>query len=283
MKNKFVIGIGSQRAGSTLLHKILQECTPIFMHPVKELHYYDTLYHVRHESVLKEFSSRQISQIIKKLVSSNNYSYIDKEYRCFARTNLMLEKQDLKEINYVDLYRPCILDNEYLGEITPEYMILPDAAIKRMQQDIGGDAKIILIARDPVERFLSSFKLLKMYHNNSYDNKNFEKDLQDTISSMPDWMKQQDDLNNYKEALDNYRKYFDSVLLIKYDEFTQSPDVVLESLVKFLGIDFNRNLYKEIASKKVNSIGETGEVSLEMKKYLAERYESSIEFLREVK
>lgn len=38
MNNKFVIGIGSQRAGSTLLHKILDECTNIFIHPVKELH-----------------------------------------------------------------------------------------------------------------------------------------------------------------------------------------------------------------------------------------------------
>ncbi len=53
---KFVIGIGSQRAGTTLLHTILSECTPVFMHPLKELHYFDTLFDTRDIQLLRGVS-----------------------------------------------------------------------------------------------------------------------------------------------------------------------------------------------------------------------------------
>ena len=55
--NKFVIGIGSQRAGSTLLHRIISECTQVFTHPIKELYYYDTLFNVRKDEFLKKLAS----------------------------------------------------------------------------------------------------------------------------------------------------------------------------------------------------------------------------------
>ena len=45
--NRFVLGIGSQRAGSTLLHHCLDVASDVFMHPLKELHYFDTLHGVR--------------------------------------------------------------------------------------------------------------------------------------------------------------------------------------------------------------------------------------------
>ena len=66
-KNNFVIGIGSQRAGSTLLHKILDSCTDIFMHPIKELHYYDTLFDVRKDEFLKKFISNESSLVLNEI------------------------------------------------------------------------------------------------------------------------------------------------------------------------------------------------------------------------
>jgi hypothetical protein len=35
--NRFVLGIGSQRAGSTLMHHALEASTDVFIHPLKEL------------------------------------------------------------------------------------------------------------------------------------------------------------------------------------------------------------------------------------------------------
>ena len=85
---RFVIGIGSQRAGSTLLHRILEQCTDIFMHPVKELHYYDTLFEVRGARALRVFSKRQLDREWARLVSEDTHAYIDEKYRCYLNTNL---------------------------------------------------------------------------------------------------------------------------------------------------------------------------------------------------
>ena len=78
---KFVIGIGSQRAGSTLLYTILEQCTPIYMNPVKELHYFDTLFGVRHPNVLQKFSTNQLNQDIEHIVKAKELNFINRRFK----------------------------------------------------------------------------------------------------------------------------------------------------------------------------------------------------------
>jgi len=276
---KFIIGIGSQRAGSTLLHKILDECTEVFMHPIKELHYYDTLFNVRNESVLKKFSQIQVDREINRLVEENDHKYIDKRYKCYLRANHLLANQDVNKIDYLDLYRPCVIDNEILGEITPEYMILPEEGIKAMRDTLGEDTKIILIARNPVDRFISAFKLLKMYLNDNYAIKNFEEDLHTTMQSMPSWVEQQDALNDYETAFSKYKKYFKDVLFIQYEQITTDKETFYHELQQFLNIQIDQDKFNSILDKKVNSIGETGSISEKTRQDLSDRYQSSTDFL----
>lgn len=276
MKPKFVIGIGSQRAGSTLLHKILQECTEIFMHPVKELHYYDTLFNVRDASVLNKFSARQVENIIE----NENFT---KRQICNLRTNKILATTSIEKINYIDLYRPCILGKKYLGEITPEYMILPEEGIQKMRDDLGENTKIILIARDPVERFISSFKLLKLYENREYDMKNFQKDLEETMISMPSWIKQQNELNDYETALNKYKKYFKNVLFMRYEQIITDKDTFYKELKMFLDIEINKKKFDKILASKVNAIGETGNISDNIKEQLKVKYKNELDFLKNYK
>lgn len=56
--SKMILGIGSQSAGTLLLYNILDQCTDIAMHPMTELHYFDTLYGARDKSLLQEFSQK---------------------------------------------------------------------------------------------------------------------------------------------------------------------------------------------------------------------------------
>ena len=272
MKPKFVIGIGSQRAGSTLLHKILSECTSIFMHPVKELHYYDTLFDVRKEEFLHSYSQQQLTQLKDRLQNS-------KRKVCEFRTNKMLVSHPIHEVDYIDLYRPCILGNPILGEITPEYMILPEEGIKKMRDDLGEDTKIILIARDPVERFISSVKLLKLYGDKKFDMICFEEELLRVMEEMPTWMEQQDQLNDYEGALAKYSKYFSHILFISYEQMTTDPLKIHKELEIFLEFNIDIDKYLNILSKKVNAIGETGQISNEAKEVLKKRYSESIDFL----
>lgn len=86
-QHRFVIGIGSQRAGSTLLHNLLDESTSIFMHPLKELHYFDSLFHVRAPQALVAFSRRQLDRQLDEIIAATQYGFIDKSYKCLLRTN----------------------------------------------------------------------------------------------------------------------------------------------------------------------------------------------------
>lgn len=262
---KFVIGIGSQRAGSTLLHRILDECTDIFMHPVKELHYYDTLYGVRNASVLKEYSKRQIDRELDRLIDAKAYSYINKKYKCYIRANKILASQDIKEVDYLDLYRPCVMGNDTVGEITPEYMILPEEAVAKMSEQLGSDTKIILLSRDPIERFISAYKLLKVYNGGMYDREIFVEDVEQINKNMPGWIEQQIGFNDYTSAFYKYSSYFKDVFWVKYEEIIIHPCEFLKKLKDFIGADLNEEKALELMSKRVNSIAESGEITHEMR------------------
>lgn len=256
-RHRFIIGIGSQRAGSTLLHKILDECTPIFMHPVKELHYYDTLYNIRDVSVLKAYSMQQLDRELDRIINTKQHDYIDKRYKCYLRTNKILAKTPIQKVNYIDLFRPCLSSNKYLGEITPEYMILPEEGVAQMANDLGKDAKIILISRDPVDRFISAFKLLKNYNNPNYDSASFSYDLEHALETMPSWIEQQKQLNGYECALEKYKKYFENVLLLSFESMVADTEKLKTQLKEFLDIPLIEEKYQKVFNSKVNSIGET--------------------------
>ena len=254
--SKFIIGIGSQRAGSTLLSRILEQCTPIFTHPVKELHYYDTLYGVRNEAVLKDFSRKQLERL-----EQQGFEPSTKREECLLRTNKILYNRSIENVSYIDLFRPCIMDNEYLCEITPEYMILPEAGVIKMSEDIGSSSKIILMIREPVDRFISAVKLLKSYGINEYNPETFETDLIETLETMPAWIDQQLELSDYKRSINLYKKYFDQVLVLQYEKLLSDPMSIKQDLESFLDLSIDDEKYLEVTARKVNNLGKTAKLS----------------------
>ena len=269
-KNKFIIGIGSQRAGSTLLHRILEQCSPIYMNPVKELHYFDTLYGVRHPTVLHKFSTNQLNAEISRIVNAKNYGFVNPRFKNSLRTNFLLSTKKIQDIQYIDLFRPCVAANAFLGEITPEYMILPKEGIQKMRETIGDDAKIILLARNPVKRFVSAFKLLM--HGHDSDHSRFEEKLLTTVATSEEWMKVQDAFNDYETALKNYQETFENVLMLSYDELVANAETTVEKLTEFLNLPVNLTNYKKITASKVNALEETKHISESTISMLKTRY-----------
>ncbi|MGO2110707.1 MAG: sulfotransferase [Pseudoclavibacter sp.] len=257
---RFVIGIGSQRAGSTLLHRILDDCTPVMMHPVKELHYFDTKFRIRDPRVLKEFSSRQLDRELDDFVTGTKPTQFGAKKSAYLRANWMLASRDIDDVEYADLFRPFQPD-AVLGEITPEYMLLRESQIEYMAEVVGAEAKIILIRRDPVDRFVSAFKLLKMYGGGTIDSERFSDELVATLSSMPTWVDQQIQLNNYPEAEAQFRRHFGSVLVLDYRAMSADPGGLARDLEAFLELPVNADAVREKLAVRVNAIGETGEVT----------------------
>jgi hypothetical protein len=282
VKPKFVIGIGSQRAGSTLLHKVLNEATDIFMHPIKELHYFDTLFDIRNETVLKNFCGFEFNNLVNGLINSADEPKVDMRMKCKIRSLRMLKHRSVSDFEYIELYRPCLAKHSSFGEITPEYMILPENGIKALRESVGEDAKIILLSRNPVERFISSVKLLKLYGGKKYDFSNFSNDILEVQSEMPTWMAQQDLLNDYNHSLSLYKKYFKNVLFVSFERMIEDPMSFYHLLSDFLGTDIDKNTYDTCFNTKVNSIAESVSVSEDVLTLLEERYAQSTAFLKKM-
>ena len=280
---KFVLGIGSQRAGTTLLYKILDECTSIFMHPVKELHFFDSLYGVRNPEFLMKFSERQVEREVEKLFVENDHVYIkDERYKCYLRANWILSRQSIREIQYLDLFWPCVANNKIIGEITPEYMIVPERGIKHMSEVVGQDAPIILLSRDPVERFISSFKLLKLYGTDDTTVDNFEFELRRVLLEMPDWVEHQRQLSDFATALTNYGKYFKNICFIKFEDLSQNFSAVADEIEKTLDVPIDRSKAATILKNKINKIGETDSLGPETLEVLRDTFRRETEDLHHI-
>ncbi len=269
---KFVIGIGSQRAGSTLLHRVLEQCSPIYMNPIKELHYFDTLFGVRNPGVLHKFSVNQLNREINKIVKEKDFGFINQRYKNSLRANFLLATKKVQHIDYIDLYRPCVNSHEFLGEITPEYMILPQEGIKKMRETVGDDAKIILLARNPVKRFISAFKLL-MHGRSDADKSLFEEEMLSILKNPnSEWLKVQDSFNDYELALSNYQQEFKHVLMLSHDELFGSVEETAEKLSDFLELQLSLPSYKKIVGTKINALDETRDLSANTLALLEGRY-----------
>jgi hypothetical protein len=248
------------------------------MHPMKELHYFDTLHNVRSPDVLKKFSANQLEREIRKICDSKQFGFINRRYKNYLRTAMLGVTKEMADLQYKDLFRPCLAGNELLGEITPEYMLLPQEGVKHMADVIGNDATIILLARNPAERLISAFKLYKIGLGDGAL-KYFEDDLRAAIVEKGSWMAQQDAFNEYQTAFNKYKAVFENVLLLRYEDVFENPESVIQQLKLASGIEIDESVYRQIILDKVNNLADTAPVSIELKAELNLRYSRQNDFL----
>lgn len=279
MNHRFVIGIGSQRAGSTLLHALLAESTDVFMHPLKELHYFDTIHGVRPKAALQDFCQRQLAREVDRLVRAKEFGFIDDTYRCYMRSCNILGFQDIARVEYRDLFRPFLMHRGLLGEATPEYMLLDPAGIEQMRQVVGGDATILLVCRHPVERLRSAVKLMNVYNGLGMDEQGARAWLRRMLDEETPWMKAQDAYNDYETAIGNYAGRFPRFLAISFGQLLQAPRQVASRIGEVAGIEVDAEKFAAGTNRVKNDLGETFDLGSELIDALSSRYAEQIRFL----
>lgn len=270
--NRFVIGIGSQRAGSTLLHHALEASSDVFMHPLKELHYFDTLYGVRAPESLRDFSLRQLNREIERIVSSDKLDFLDARYRCYLRANGTLGIKAISDVDYRDLYRPFLMRAPLLGEVTPEYMLLGDEAIRGMRETIGEDAVIILICRNPVRRVCSTVKLFSKYNGLDFDDDQARAWLRRHLETPNPWLQAQDGYNDYAGALDRFTAHFRHVIAIAYDTLATAPHEAAQAISTAGNLRIDADRFVKAARAVRNDLGPGFDFGADLKAALDHRY-----------
>lgn len=281
MQHRFVIGIGSQRAGSTLLHRLLEASTPVFMHPLKELHYFDTLHGVRNAGALADFCQRQLVREVDRIIGATDFGFVDKTFRCYLRTCRMLAFGDVAKVDYPDLFRPFLRTRPLLGEVTPEYMLLNDAAILSMKQVVGDDAGVVLVCRDPVDRLLSAVKLMNAYNNLGMDDAGAQAWLEDMLGGDTAWMVAQDGYNDYAAAIERFARHFPHFIAVRYERMIARPEAVAREIRERLGIPLDVAAFAKGTGRVSNDLGAGFELGRSLQDRIADRYRAQRTFLQE--
>lgn len=280
---RFVIGIGAQRAGTTTLHQILERCTPVFMHPYKELHYFDTVHGIRDADASRAFATSMLGNgYHAPPFGEQRYDADDPRAWTFVRTCTLLSRASMQTIDYRDLFLPGGTGARLFGEITPEYMLLPESGVAGMRTVVGADARLILMVRNPVQRLISAFKLL-MY--NRVDGKpvaNPGKLLMHHVETQSRFIQRQDAYNDYARSIGLFERMFPGRLLVlRYDGLFDDREGLRRTLESFLGARVDPEEFARVTDVRYNSLGETAAMPPDVLEMLAARYQAQSAFIDE--
>jgi hypothetical protein len=134
--------IGMQKGGTQWLYDQLRPHPDFWMPPVKELHYFD------HAA-----GNRDVLDRPRPLLQRWRIRYPDRRDREFLRAAKWIAPRELDVQEYARLFTPkaALLS----GDVTPAYSALDEQTIKRIADALPA-VKVVLIVRDPVERFWSA-------------------------------------------------------------------------------------------------------------------------------
>jgi len=232
------LGIGAQKAGTTWLHRRLEEHPDIWMPPLKEIHYFDVVHLDRPRDPGTGMTAMDVARIEKSMqtietMAKGGRSMRDRMKRIHgtALIGLRTLTDEWYGTIFQDAYR-----SQVCGEITPEYALLPDEGIAHIIR-LCPDIKIIFVLRDPVDRGWSSLRMMQRRTNTVGAH-----ELQQVASE--DFLCRAD----YSATIERYRRYVpaERILLLDFDEIVTNPMALLTKVCDFLGVQAEHGQFKRL-------------------------------------
>lgn len=275
----FVIGVGSQRAGSTLLSVALDRASTVFVHPLKELHYFDSVHGVRDFGFLKGraeslgqrhtparaggmnrlLRARRTAEPVQRNGRERRRDAI--AVRTMARTLSLIEGcavgGDLAAVPYREFFRPALRRNRVVCEISPEYMLLADSGVRHMREVTGPATRIILQTRERVSRLLSAYVLREIGWGRASSAEDVrEEGLWRDLESGSQWWRSQVALSDYAGTVTRFAAHFEHVYVCEMEELVTGSERELADLADFLPARMDRDGFRSVLARRVNSFGE---------------------------
>jgi hypothetical protein len=240
------IGIGAQKAGTTWLHRNLQDHPQIFM-PRKEVHYFDKKIHDRSNGLQRLFGRRQSDQQwrgqLKHWLTMNAV-----KQRPGAETLLWGFKYFMRPYDdewYGQVFEPK--KGRVAGEITPAYSTLAAKTVAHVHE-LAPEAKIIFMIRNPIERAWSHTVMsFDKVQKGSVESASEEAML--AKISRPNAAL----LNDYQRTFGNWQRFYpeERFFVGFLEDVHFFPAELLSRLCEFLGVD--PSYEPEMATKKIHS------------------------------
>ncbi len=202
--------VGAQKAGTTWLYYQLAAHPDFWMPPLKEVHYFDQLSRTRAPAPPVR----------------------DSRDACFlARVKRLSEQSHIDLENYARLFEPkgALLS----GDITPAYSMLNEELIERIAARFP-NARVIFIARDPVERAWSQLSMgVRLQNIDPFDVTDANEVIRNLLN--PGVL-----LRSYPtKIVARWKRYVRPELfrVFFFDELEENPGALRRSILDFLGSD----------------------------------------------
>ena len=231
------LGIGAQKAGTTWLHRKLDEHPDIWVPPLKEIHYFD-VHLERTRDPATGLTAMDVARIEKSMQTiegmlKGGRSIRDRMKR--IQGTALIGMRTLTDEWYGTIFQDAAR-HQACGEITPEYALLPDEGIAHITR-LCPDIKIIFVLRDPVDRGWSSLRMMQRRTNTVGSH-----ELRQVASE--DFLFRAD----YSVTIERYRRHVptERILLLDFDEIATNPMAFLTKVCDFLGVPVEHGQFKKL-------------------------------------
>ena len=282
------IGIGAMRSGTTWLTTQLRQHPEIWMPPIKELHYFDSL-----ERRIGNGNLKQLS--LSKTVHQRKKSVL----RCFTGKSADHGGKDIEwgsvlhhpasvlwQIGFHgrfllgrrndDWYQACFAPRagQIAGEIDPNYGPLHQNTVAHIRE-LTPDARIIFMVRDPIDRAWSHFLKTLRDKNRALEDLSEDECLAHFASRFSR------SRGSYNSILTTWFKYYppEQIFVGFYDEISESPTALLLRIFKFLNVEPSSNYISDKVHDHFNSSTQSRQIPPPLMRYLAEIYREEVEHL----
>jgi len=250
MRYADLICIGSQKAATTWLHRMLARHPRVFTPVLKEIHYFDVL----HVPEMKSFQKQRINQarrllhekfeltlthrVIVFMLSEILRNYKLRRYLAELRLTAAMSDETLDDDWYASNFERARAD-QITCDFTTSYALLPPAGIEHVRR-LSPDARVVYVVRDPIERALSHARMLVVRNGAPQTEESLRKFLDswmvrsrdDSIATIDAW-----------EA--NWPR--EQFRLLFYDDVQNRPYEVLEDVCRFVGLPYKKRYFRGAA------------------------------------
>ena len=217
-RQKFLLGIGAPRSGTTWTYTNLRVASNIFMPPVKELRFFRGCR----------------SEEEKKKVYDKFLSLTDTESSDAYFMQRWAAVKDCDHAAYASMFPPL----DYIGEFSPIYSIMNRDEIERLKNCLHDfDVKILYLLRNPLDRDISHI-YFALHRQKKVATTLDEKDYMDFIDTKAFIRR-----SNYRQNAANWRTQFgNSLNLMYYDHIKRDPIKFINKLCSKLDIKIDTSL-----------------------------------------
>lgn len=164
MATTLAIAIGTQKAGTTWLADYMRAHPEVHTPPVKEVHYFDARRLPKwcakyEEQMLEDFKAAAAGLSLEAAADP------DMQHRLAAM--LLRFRMLTSPADYLRFMQWGAGQKRVLFEATPDYMMIDEAGFASMRA-LHPDVRLILLMRNPAERFWSSLRF-NATHNRDFD------------------------------------------------------------------------------------------------------------------